>query len=59
MFVDKVQIILGQLGDYKHVLVKGKSILRFKGVKMWSFDGPLQRDNFQDTIIEVSLFVAI
>lgn len=59
MFVDKVQIILGQLGDYTKVLVKGKSILRLKGVKMWSFDGPLQGDAFQDTIVEVGFFVAI
>jgi hypothetical protein len=38
------KLILGQLGNYKQVLVKGKTILRLKGIKMWGFETPLQAD---------------
>nr|CAH0101690.1 unnamed protein product [Daphnia galeata] len=44
VIIDKIQLILGQLGNYKEVLVKGKTILRLKGIKMWSFETPLQAD---------------
>ncbi|XP_046438491.1 uncharacterized protein LOC124190022 [Daphnia pulex] len=53
VFIDKIQLILGQLGNYKKVLVKGKTILRLKGIKMWGFETPLQADVYQDTVIEV------
>ncbi|EFX74877.1 hypothetical protein DAPPUDRAFT_323813 [Daphnia pulex] len=53
VFIDKVQCILGQLGNYKQVLVKGKTILRLKGVKVWGFQTPLQADAYQDTVIEL------
>jgi hypothetical protein len=40
VIIDKIQLILGQLGNYKEVLVKGKTILRLKGIKMWGFETP-------------------
>jgi hypothetical protein len=53
VFIDKIQLILGQLGNYKQVIFKGKTILRLKGIKMWGFETPLQADVYQDTLIEV------
>jgi hypothetical protein len=53
VIIDKIQLILGQLGNYKEVLVKVKTIIRLKGIKMWGFETPLQADVYQDTVIEV------
>ncbi|EFX67557.1 hypothetical protein DAPPUDRAFT_115347 [Daphnia pulex] len=58
VFIDKIQLILGQLGNYKQVLVKGKTILRLKAFKEWLeeiFDSDDENDQEKDLLKEIGL----